>query len=73
LHPHGRAGGQNAITAPTQRAKEMQMHASRLPRAEDEPDLQDAGPGMLLSRSFWLGGAMSAGIWTLLLLAAVQA
>ena len=51
----------------------MQMHLSMPPRAGDEPDEQDAGPGMLLSRSFWLGGAMSAGVWTLLLLAAVRA
>ena len=47
------------------------MHASMPPRTQDQPDEQDAGPGMLLRRSFWLGGAMSAGIWTLLLLAAI--
>ena len=34
-----------------------------------ELDMDEAGPGMLASRSFWIGGAMSAGLWTLLLLA----
>ncbi|MDB5954515.1 hypothetical protein [Ramlibacter sp.] len=49
------------------------MNPSRLPCGPDEYDFEPAGPGMLASRSFWVGGAVSAGIWTLLLLAVVPA
>ena len=49
------------------------MNPARLPCGPDESDFQPDGPGLLASRSFWFGGAVSAGLWSLLLRIAVQA
>ena len=49
------------------------MNPSKLPCGPDESDFEIPGTCMLASRSFWLGGAVSAGIWTLLLHAVFQA
>ncbi len=53
----------------TTSAEETVMNASKLPCGWDEVDFEDAGPGMLVSSGFWIGGVMSAGFWSLLLLA----
>jgi hypothetical protein len=47
------------------------MNTSQVIASEEQVDIDidEAGPGMLASRSFWIGGALSAGLWTLLLLA----
>jgi hypothetical protein len=48
------------------------MTPSKLPNGRNDRECDAAGPGMLASRAFWLGGAMSAGVWTLLLRVVVQ-
>ena len=45
------------------------MSALRLHLDDDASMIADEGPGMLASPGFWLGGAVSAWLWTLLLLA----
>lgn len=48
------------------------MNTSRIVRAlprQEQSGFDESCMGMLASRSFWIGGAMSAGFWTLLLLA----
>jgi hypothetical protein len=45
------------------------MSVLRLHLDEDACTSDDEGPGMLASPGFWWGGAVSAGLWTLLLLA----
>ena len=43
------------------------MKAFTASRNEDACEPGDDGPGMLASATFWWGGLMSAGLWTLLL------
>ena len=43
------------------------MKAFRASREEDACEIEDEGPGMLGSATFWWGGLMSAGLWMLLL------
>ena len=48
------------------------MNTSRTFRAvptQEQTGFEESCIGMLASRSFWIGGAMSAGLWTRLLLA----
>ena len=36
---------------------------------DEDAAFEETGCGLLASPGFWIGGAMSAGLWTLLLLA----
>jgi hypothetical protein len=47
-------------------AEETAMKAFTASHDEDAREIDD-GPGMLASATFWWGGLMSAGLWTLLL------
>ena len=45
------------------------LRRSRPPVWTETPDeTLDDGPGLMTSRAFWLGGALSLGFWTLLAL-----
>ena len=43
------------------------MKAFTASRSEDACEIEGEGPGMLASATFWWGGLLSAGLWTLLL------
>ena len=70
---HGLGRFQNGCTAPSMSAEETAVNPSKLPCGPDESDFELPGTCMLASRSFWVGGALSVGIWSILLHVALQA